>query len=130
MLSDRRNTQAAYRFLRKALKMMSDCSPSLITTDKLASYPRAIGGPKGEGSLAQYVEHRTSEYLNTIIEADHGALKRVIRPARGFQRLRTVYANLKGIEVIRMIRRGRCILQAEGTTGEIRLISRLFGLLG
>jgi transposase-like protein len=42
MLSDRRNTRAAYRFLRKALETMSECPPSSITTDKLASYPRAI----------------------------------------------------------------------------------------
>jgi transposase-like protein len=37
MLSDRRNTRAAYRFLRKALKTMSDYPPERITTDKLAS---------------------------------------------------------------------------------------------
>jgi transposase, IS6 family len=37
MLADRRNTQAAYRFLRKGLKMMRDYPPSSITTDKLAS---------------------------------------------------------------------------------------------
>jgi transposase-like protein len=42
MLSDRRNTRAAYRFLRKAVKTMSGSPPSSITTDKLASYPRAI----------------------------------------------------------------------------------------
>ncbi|MBD2751238.1 IS6 family transposase [Microvirga sp. BT688] len=37
MLSDRRNTRAAYRFLRKALRMMDDYPPSSITTDRLAS---------------------------------------------------------------------------------------------
>jgi IS6 family transposase len=37
MLLDRRNTRAAYRFLRKALRRMSDYPPSSITTDKLAS---------------------------------------------------------------------------------------------
>jgi transposase-like protein len=85
MLSDRRNTRAAYRFLLKALKTMGDCPPSSITADKLASYPRAICRQKQEGYLAHNVEHRTSKYLNNIIEADHGALKRVIRPTRGFQ---------------------------------------------
>jgi transposase-like protein len=39
MLSDRRNTNAAYRFLRKAIKAMSQDPPSSISTDKLASYP-------------------------------------------------------------------------------------------
>ena len=45
MLSDRRNTGAAYRFLRKALKTMSDYPPSSITTDKLASYPEGDPTP-------------------------------------------------------------------------------------
>jgi transposase, IS6 family len=39
--------------------------------------------------LSKDVEHRTSKYLNNIIEADHGALKRMIRPTRGFQRMKT-----------------------------------------
>ena len=128
MLSDCRNTRAAYRFLRKALKMMGDYPPSSITTDGLASYPKAIRRLQSEGLLSKHVEHRTSKYLNNIIEADHGALKRVIRPARGFQRMRTVAATLKGFEVMRMIRRGHCGLAQRGVTGEIRLVNQLFGL--
>jgi transposase-like protein len=60
MLSDRRNTRAAYRFLRKALKMMSDYPPGSITTDTLASYPKAIGRLQNEGLLPKEVVHRTS----------------------------------------------------------------------
>jgi transposase, IS6 family len=65
---------------------------------------------------------------NNIIEADHGALKRVIRPTRGFQNMRTASATLKGFEVMRMIRRRHCILTQPSVTGEIRLINQLFGL--
>jgi transposase, IS6 family len=78
--------------------------------------------------LAHHVEHRTSKYLNNIIEADHGALKRVIRPARGFEKMKTAYATIKGFEVMRMIRRGHCVLPQPGATGEIRLVNQLFGL--
>ena len=53
MLSDRRNADAAYRFLRKAIKAMSDYPPSSITTDKLASYPRAILRLQNEGLSAE-----------------------------------------------------------------------------
>jgi len=74
MLSEHRNTRAAYRFLRKALKTMSECPPSTITTYKLASYPRAICRLKREGCLTHHVAHRTSEYLNNIIEAIMGRL--------------------------------------------------------
>jgi transposase, IS6 family len=40
MLSDRRNTKAAYRFLRKALRTMSNFPPSSITTDNWRRIPR------------------------------------------------------------------------------------------
>jgi transposase-like protein len=128
MLSNRRDTGAAYRFLRKALKTMSDCPLSSITTDKLASYPKAIRRIQSEGLLSKDAEHRTSKYMNNIIEADHGALKRVIRPTRGFQRMATAYATIKGFEAMRMIRRGHCVLPQPSVTGEIRLVNQLFGL--
>jgi transposase-like protein len=72
--------------------MMSAYTPSSITTDKLASYPRAFRRSKDEGLLSEDVEHRTSKYLNNIIEADHGALKRLIHPTRGFQTRSTAAA--------------------------------------
>src|SRR5512142_2850773 len=42
MLSDRRNTKAARRFLAKALKVMRNWPLVSITTDKLGSYPKAL----------------------------------------------------------------------------------------
>jgi transposase-like protein len=128
MLSDRRDTGAAYRFLRKALKTLKAFPPSSITTDKLASYPKAIQRLQDEELLSKHVEHRTSKHLNNIVEADHGALKRVIRPTRGFQQIKTARAALKGFEVMRMIRRGHCVLARPGVIGEIRLVNQLFGL--
>ena len=128
MLSDRRDTGAAYRFLRKALKAMSNYPPSSITTDKLASYPKAIRRLQNDGLLSKNVEHRTSKYLNNIIEADHGALKRMIRPTRGFQRMKTASTTLKGFEVMRIVRRGHGLLRQTGVPGEIRLVNQLFGL--
>jgi transposase, IS6 family len=127
-LSDRRDTGAAYRFLRRALKTMSDHPPSSITTDKLASYPKVIQRLQNEGLLSKHVEHRTSKYLNNILEADHGALKRVIRPTRAFPRMKTARVALKGFEVMRMIRRGHCVLARPGVIGEIRLVNQLLGL--
>jgi DDE superfamily endonuclease len=35
----------------------------------------------------------------------HGGLKRLIRPTRGFQSMKTAYATIKGFEIMRMIRR-------------------------
>jgi transposase, IS6 family len=128
MLSDRRNTKAATRFLGKALKIMKDWPPSLITTDKLASYPKAIRRLKREGKLAAKTRHRTSKYLNNIIEADHGALKPMIRRVRGFKTMRTASATIKGFEIMRMIRRGHCILKDPGARGEVRFVNNLFNI--
>jgi IS6 family transposase len=128
MLSDRRNTRAACRFLRKAVKTMSDYPPESITIDKLASYSRAIRRLQRKGLLPEDLKHRTSKYLNNIIEADHGALKRVIRPIRGFPRMKTASATIKGFEVMRTIRRGHCLLPQVGVAGKIRLLNQLFSL--
>jgi transposase, IS6 family len=113
MLSDRRNTKAARRFLAKALKIMRTWPPVSITTDKLGSYPKALRRLKREGELKDAVRHRTSKYLNNRIEADHGALKRLIRPTRGFQSMKTAYATIKGFEVMRMIRNASASSQAK-----------------
>jgi hypothetical protein len=62
--------------------------------------------------------------LNNIIEADHGGLKRVIRPTRGFQKMKTAHATIKGFE----IRRRHCILCEPKVVGEIRFINKLFDI--
>jgi IS6 family transposase len=126
MLADRRNTCAAHRFLSRALTTMRDWPPTSITTDKLRSYPEAIARLKGSGQLPMSARHRTSKYLNNIIEADHGALKRVIRPTRGFQTMKTAPATIKSFEIMRMIRRGHCLTCKQGVHNEIRLVKRLF----
>src|SRR5678815_2193391 len=119
ILSDRRNTKAARRFLAKALKVMRNWPPVSITTDKLGSYPKALRRLKRKGELKDTVQHRTSKYLNNRIEADHGALNRLIRPTKGFQSMKTAYATIKGFEIMRMIRRRHCTLIEPGVTGEV-----------
>ena len=81
-----------------------------------------------KGLLSKVVEQRTSKYLNNIIEADHGALKRVIRPTCGVQTMKTAAATLTGFETMRMIRRGLCIQRKRQATGEASLVNQLFGL--
>ena len=127
-LSGRRNTRAAHRFLGKALRTTRDWPPTSITTDKLASYSKAICRLQQDGQMSKGVRHRTSKYLNNIIEADHGALKQVIRPTRGFQTMKTAYATIKGFEIMRMIRRGHCMLREPGVAGEVSFVNKLFGL--
>ncbi|MDE9637084.1 transposase, partial [Citrobacter freundii] len=41
------------------------------------------------------------------IECDHGKLKRIIGATLGFKSMKTVYATIKGIEVMRALRKGQ-----------------------
>ena len=46
--------------------------------------------------------------MNNIIEFDHGKLKQLIRPVRGFKTLKTAYATIgKGFEVMHALRKGQ-----------------------
>ena len=78
--------------------------------------------------MSESTKHRTCKYLNNIIEADHGALKRVIRPTRGFQRMKTATATIRGSEVMRMIRRGHCLTCKPHVKDEVRFTNKLFDL--
>jgi IS6 family transposase len=46
----------------------------------------------------------------------------------GFKSARTAYATLKGIEVMRMIRKQQCILLQSGVAAEVRFFNKLFGI--
>ena len=52
-------------------------------------------------------KHRQVQSLNNIVEADHGKLKQLIKPVRGFKTLKSAYATIKGFEVMRALRKGQ-----------------------
>ncbi|VDA51104.1 Putative transposase (identified by ISEscan HMM) [Escherichia coli] len=60
-----------------------------------------------------------------MIECDHGKLKRIIGATLGFKSMKTAYATIKGIEVMRALRKGpqHFIMVIPG---EMRLVSRVF----
>ena len=68
--------------------------------------------------------------MNNGLEADHGKLKQLIRPVRGFKTLKTAYATTKGFEVMRALRKGqaRVFNITHDIRGEARLVERAFGL--
>ena len=89
-LSATRNTKAAKRFLGKALKGLKDWEqPDVLNTDKAPTYAATIAELKAEGKCPTETRHRQVKYLNNVIEADHGKLKLLIRPVRGFKTLKT-----------------------------------------
>lgn len=127
-LSSRRNSKAAYRFMRKLLnKAKYGQIPRLINTDKAPTYGRAMAQRNREGKCPPEVEHRQIKYRNNVIECDRGKLKRIINAPLGFKSMITAYATIKGIEVMRALRKG----QAESfyfghPLCEMRLVSRVF----
>jgi transposase, IS6 family len=118
MLSPRRTAKSARRFLGKALKLREDCPPETINTDQNEACGKAI----------RALKRRQVKYLNNRLEADHGALKRLINPTRGFKTLPTASATIKGFEVMRMIRKRQCLMLESGAEGEAHFVNRLFRL--
>ena len=52
---------------------------------------------------------RQSKYLNNIIEQDHRAVKRVIKPMLGFKSFWAARCTIAGIEVMHAIRKGQLL---------------------
>lgn len=104
--------------------------PQTINTDQAGCYEAAIKALKREGKLPETTEHRQVKYLNNIVEADHGKLKRLIKPTLGFKSMKTAYDTIKGFETMRSLKKkqdGVFRLQ-NGVMGEVRLVERCFHL--
>lgn len=104
--------------------------PEVINTDKAPTYAAALAELKAEGKCPKDTQHRQVKYLNNIVEADHGKLKQLIRPVRGFKSMKTAYATIKGFEVMRALRKGQAAIfnLTRDILGEARLVERAFGL--
>ncbi|ACE05894.1 hypothetical protein Aasi_0485 [Candidatus Amoebophilus asiaticus 5a2] len=106
-LSTTRNSNAAKRFLGKALSSIAAYSrPKTINTDKNPAYAKSINELKLAGKYPLDLEHRQFKYLNNLIESDHGKLKRLINPTLVFKSIKTASATIKGFELIRMFKKG------------------------
>jgi transposase-like protein len=53
------------------------------------------------------VKIRRNKYLNNVVEQDHRAIKRIIKPMMGFKNFRCGRIILTGIEIMHMIRKGQ-----------------------
>ncbi|HFV5581328.1 TPA: fimbria/pilus outer membrane usher protein, partial [Escherichia coli] len=81
--------------------------------------------PWGTGT-ASYSGSMSNDRYN-VIECDHGKLKRIINATLGFKSMKTAYATIKGIEVMRALRKGQASAFYYGDPlGEMRLVSRVF----
>ena len=94
----------AARFFRKVLKAEHTQAPRVVTVDNNAAYPVAMEALKGDETLAAETKLRQSKYLNNVIEQEHRAIKRIVKPMMGFKSFNTARRTLRGIEAMNMIR--------------------------
>ncbi len=74
--------------------------PVEVTTDKAAVYPHVLD------ELAPSAWHCTQAYANNRIEADHGQLKRRLRPMRSLKTDQSARIITTGHAFIQNVRRG------------------------
>jgi transposase-like protein len=115
LLSTRRDAAAARRFFTRALRTLK-VTPSEVVTDAAPIYPAVLD------DLLPSAWHHLEQYANNPIEADHGQLKRRLRPMRGLQTDRTAQVVIAGHAFVQNLRRGHYDL-ASNTPPATRLTS-------
>jgi putative transposase len=108
LLTAKRDTKAARRFLNKAIG--SNGKPSLINTDKSGANTAAIKEYNIDEN--KRVKIGQFKYLNNIVgqvvrHSDHRFIKRRTRPMLGFKSFWSARATLAGIELWRMLKKGQ-----------------------
>ena len=103
LLTDRRDRDAASRFLRKAIEQCG--TPLKINIDKSGANTVAIEEYNANNEIS--IELRRVKYLNNVVEQDHRAIKRMTRPMMGFKSFLSAAITLAGIEIMHMIRKGQ-----------------------
>ena len=108
--SERRNLTAAKRFL--ALDLKRHVRPERIVIDGSQTNREAILSCDTTDRLRNTsrrklkpIRIRQSQYLNNLIEQDHRAIKRRVRPMLGFKSIDSARAILSGIEMVHMMRK-------------------------
>jgi putative transposase len=121
LLTAKRNRKAASRFLRKAIGRNG--TPEKITIDKSGANTAAIECHNVEAEAG--IEIRQIKYLNNLVEQDHRAIKRLVRPMLGFKSFRSAAVTLAGVELMHMIRKGQL-----RTAGDVCPARQFYSLAG
>ena len=103
LLTAKRDVAAARRFLERAIDLNG--VPDKITIDKSGANTAAIQSIQADAGAD--IELRRIKYLNNIVEQDHRAIKRIVRPMMGFKSFWSASSILAGIETMHMIRKGQ-----------------------
>ena len=103
LLTPPRERAAALAVLHKAIRHQG--VPEKITIDQSRSNTAAINRYNRMHKTA--IGIRQSKYLNNLVEQDHRAVQRVVRPMLGSKSFWSARCTLAGIEVMHMIKKGQ-----------------------
>jgi transposase-like protein len=112
LLTEHRDTEAALRFLKKAIRRNG--VPETITIDGSDANEAAI--KRYNAAHGTHIAIRQVKYLNNIVEQDHRGIKRIPRPMLGFKAFDAAQATLVGIELMHMIKKRQLVIE-EGNKG-------------
>jgi len=112
LLTEHRDKEAALRFLKKAIRRNG--VPETVTIDGSEANEAAIKSYNQEHSTNIII--RQVQYLNTIVEQDHRAVKRITRRMLGFKSFEAAHDTLVGIELMHMIKKRQLVVE-EGDEG-------------
>jgi transposase-like protein len=105
-VTPQRDAKAARRFFQRAIAT-TKVRPVEVVTDRAATYPIVLE------ELLPAPWHRTEQYANNRVEADHGRLKSRLRPMRGLKQDRSARVIIGGHAFVQNVRRGHYELAAE-----------------
>ena len=109
-LSKRRDTGAAKRFLRKAVRYHG--TPEKVNIDKSGANKSALDSYNNEHDAQ--IEIGQSKYMNNMVEQDHRQVKRHHRFAQGYKSMKSARRTIAGIEALHILRKGQ--VQGFGST--------------
>ena len=103
LLTAKRDRKAARRFLKKAIK--NNGQPNKINIDK--SGANKLGITLINKCQRPQIEIRQVKFLNNLVEQDHRAIKRQVKPMMSFKSFHSAKTIIAGIEVLNMIFKGQ-----------------------
>ncbi len=114
LLTVHRDTEAALRFLKKAIRRNG--LPEIMTIDGSDANEAAI--KRSNEAHGTAIAIRQVKYFNNIVEQDQRGVKRVTRPMLGFKAFDAAQDTLVGIELMHRIKKRQMVVEAgeEGLT--------------
>jgi IS6 family transposase len=106
LVSPRRDVRAARQFFQQAIGA-TKVTPVEVVTDRAAAYLVVLD------ELLPVAWHRTDQYANNRVEADHGRLKARLRPMRGLKQDCSAMVIIPGHAFVQNLRRGHYELAVE-----------------